>query len=125
VCERRVDLLVCSLPLHRHSYIGFILGFASSIHNKQLATADRSRVQPCGDIELSGYLANAAGPVPLVLDLRISHECWGSRSDPTLHGNLHYSNDINRSLNEPSDDKIRKYRGDYNNNPPNDRKISR
>jgi hypothetical protein len=36
VCERRVDLLVCSLPLHRHSYIGFILSFASSIHNKQL-----------------------------------------------------------------------------------------
>ncbi len=34
--ERRVDLLVCSLPLHRHSYIGFILTFASSIHNKQL-----------------------------------------------------------------------------------------
>jgi hypothetical protein len=35
VCERRVDLLVCSLPWHRHSYIGFILAFASSIHNKQ------------------------------------------------------------------------------------------
>jgi hypothetical protein len=34
--ETRVDLLVCSLPLHRHSYIGFILAFASSIHNKQL-----------------------------------------------------------------------------------------
>jgi hypothetical protein len=35
VCARRVDLLVCSLPLHRHSYIGFILAFASSFHNKQ------------------------------------------------------------------------------------------
>jgi hypothetical protein len=35
LCERRVNLLVCSLPLHRHSYIGFILAFASSIHNKQ------------------------------------------------------------------------------------------
>ncbi len=35
VCERLVDLLVCSLPLHRHSYIGFILDFASSFHNKQ------------------------------------------------------------------------------------------
>ncbi len=35
VCERRVNLLVCSLSLHRHSYIGFILAFASSIHNKQ------------------------------------------------------------------------------------------
>jgi hypothetical protein len=27
--------LVYSLSLHRHSYIGFILAFASSIHNKQ------------------------------------------------------------------------------------------
>jgi hypothetical protein len=35
VCERRVNLLVCSLQLHRHSYIGFILAFTSSIHNKQ------------------------------------------------------------------------------------------
>jgi hypothetical protein len=35
VCENRVNLLVYSLSLHRHSYIGFILAFASSIHNKQ------------------------------------------------------------------------------------------
>ncbi len=35
VCARRVNLLVYSLSLHRHSYIGFILPFASSIHNKQ------------------------------------------------------------------------------------------
>jgi hypothetical protein len=42
VYERRVNLLVCSLPLHRHSYTGFILVFASSIHNKQ-----QSRWLPC------------------------------------------------------------------------------
>ncbi len=36
VCERRVNLLVYSLSLHRHSSIGFTLSFASSIHNKQL-----------------------------------------------------------------------------------------
>ncbi len=35
VCARRVNLFVYSLSLHRHSYIGFILAFASSIHNKQ------------------------------------------------------------------------------------------
>ncbi len=35
VCERRVNLLVYSISLHRHSYIGFILAFTSSIHNKQ------------------------------------------------------------------------------------------
>ena len=29
----------------------------------------KSRGRHCGDIELAAYLANAAGPVPLVLDL--------------------------------------------------------
>ena len=66
----------------------------------------RSRGQHCGDIELAGDLANAAGPVPLVLDLRIAHERWGSSSDPTLNGNLHYPNNIDMSLNEAADDKI-------------------
>ena len=32
---------------------------------------------------------------------------------------LRYPNDIDRSLNESVDDKIRKYRTHYNNNPPN------
>ncbi len=55
----------------------------------------------------------------MVLDLRIAHERWGSSSDPTLNGNLHYPNDIDRSRNETAVDKIRKYLTDYNNNPPN------
>jgi hypothetical protein len=42
----------------------------------------------------------------------------GSSSDPSLNGNLNYPNDIDRSLNEVAADKIRKYRVDYNNNPP-------
>jgi hypothetical protein len=65
-----------------------------------------------------GYLPNKTGPVPLVLDLRIAHDLFGSSSDPSLNGNLHYPNDIDRSLIEAADDKIRKYRADYNNNPP-------
>jgi hypothetical protein len=73
----------------------------------------KSRGQHCGDVELAGYLANAAGPVPLVLDLRIVHDRFGSSSDP------HYPMDIDRSINEAAADKIRKYRADYNNNPPN------
>ncbi len=43
LCERRVDLLVCSLPLHRHSYIGFILAFASSFHNKQVSSKKKKQ----------------------------------------------------------------------------------
>ena len=65
-----------------------------------------------------GYLANAAGPMPLVLDLRITHERFGSSSDPSLNGNLHYPNSIDRSLDESAGDKIQKYHADYNNNPP-------
>jgi hypothetical protein len=56
--------------------------------------------------------------VPLVLDLRIAHDRFGSSSDPCLNGLLHYPNDIDKSLNESGADKIRKYRPDYNNTPP-------
>ena len=54
----------------------------------------------------------------LVLDLRITHDRFGSRSDPDLNGHLHYPNNVDRSLNETVTDKIRKYHPDYNNNPP-------
>ncbi len=58
------------------------------------------------------------GPLPLVLDLRTTHERFGNSSDPSINGHLHYPNDVDRSLNETDADKIRKYRADYNNNPP-------
>jgi hypothetical protein len=46
---------------------------------------------------------------------------WTSVSPTTVSdvGNLHYPTDVDRSLNASADDKIRKYRTDYNNNPPN------
>jgi hypothetical protein len=87
-------------------------------HKVKTQQVARSRGQRCGDIELAGYLANAAGPVPLVLDLRIDHERFGSSSDLSINGHLHYPNDVDRSLNEAAADKIRKHRSDYNNNPP-------
>jgi hypothetical protein len=62
----------------------------------------KNRGHHCGDIELAGYLANAAGPVPL-----------------DLNGKLHCPNDIDKSLNETNAEKIRKYRADHNNNTPN------
>jgi hypothetical protein len=76
----------------------------------------KSHGHHCGDIELEGYLANASGLVPLVLDLRLSHDRFDSSSDPTLNGRLHY-NDMDKSLNEVVNNKIRKYRVDYNNYP--------
>ena len=60
--------------------------------------------------------------MPLVVDLRIAHERFGSSSDPSLDGHLHCPIDVDRSLNEAATDKIRKYHADYsdyNNNPPN------
>ncbi len=53
----------------------------------------------------------------LVLDLLIVHDRFGSSSDPSLNGHLHYPHDVDKSLNETDTDKIRKYRVDYNNNP--------
>jgi hypothetical protein len=70
------------------------------------------------DLELSGYLANEAGPVPLVLDLRIAHDRIGSSANPELNGTLTHPNNIDEPLNKAAKDKIRKYRADYNNNPP-------
>jgi hypothetical protein len=78
----------------------------------------KSRGHHCGDIELPAYLANAGGPVPLVLDLRIAHDRFGSSSDPNLNVHLPYPNDVDMSLNESATDKIRKRRSDYNKNPP-------
>ena len=68
---------------------------------------------------MAGYLANAAGPVSLVLDLRIAHDRFGSSSDPSINDHLHYPNDLDGSLNEAAADKIRQYRADYNNRPSN------
>ena len=78
----------------------------------------KNRGHHCGDIELAGYLVNAVGPVSLVLDLRIAHDRVGISTDPNLNGHLRYPNDNDRSLNQAVADKIRKYRADYKNNPP-------
>ena len=55
----------------------------------------------------------------LVLEVRIAHERWGSSSDPSINGHLHYPNDVDKPLNEAAADKIRAYRADYNNRPSN------
>ncbi len=54
----------------------------------------------------------------LVMDLNITHDRFGSNSDPSLNGHLHYPNYIDKSLNETVTDKIQKYRVDYHKNPP-------
>ena len=87
-------------------------------HKVKTQQVVKSRGHQCGDIELAGYLANEAGPVPLVLDLRIAHDRVGSSADPTLNGHLKYPNNLDQSLNDAAADKIRKYRADYNNRPP-------
>jgi hypothetical protein len=89
-------------------------------HTVKTQHVTKNRGRYCGEIELEVYLVNVVGPVSLVLDLLIVHDRFGSSSDLNLNGHLHYPNDIDRSLNETATDKIRKYRADYNNNPPND-----
>jgi hypothetical protein len=97
-----------------------VADLSRTTHGVKTQQVARSRGQRCGDIELAGYLPNATGPMSSVLDLRISHEQFWSSCDPGINGHLHYPNDVDRSLNETVPDKIRKYRADYNNNPPND-----
>jgi hypothetical protein len=96
-----------------------LLTFSTQHIRKKHKRSLKSRGHHCGDIELEGYLVNETVPVPLVRDLRITHDRFGSSSDPSLNGNLHYPHNIDKSLNESPDNKIRKYRPDYNTNPPN------
>jgi hypothetical protein len=63
-------------------------------------------------ISVGGLPCERGGPSTFVLG-------FGSRSDPNLNGHLHYPHDVDKSLNEDTTDKIRKYHTDYNNNPPN------
>jgi hypothetical protein len=86
-------------------------------HKVKTQQVVKSRGQHCGDIELGGYLSNVAGPVSLVLDLRVAHDRVGSSVDPALNGHLRYPDNLDQSLNDAAADKIRKYRADYSNNP--------
>jgi hypothetical protein len=60
-------------------------------HRVKTQQVVKSHGQDCGDIELTGYLTNTDDPVPLVLDLRLAHDRFGSSSDPTLNGRLQHS----------------------------------
>ncbi len=48
----------------------------------------RNGLPTAGDIELAAYLTNVVVPMSLVLDLLITHDRFGSSSDPSL--NLFY-----------------------------------
>ena len=77
-----------------------VADFFRTTHKVKTQQVVKSRGQHCGDIELAGYLANASGPVPLVLDLRIAHDRMGSSVDPSLNGHLKYPNNLDQSLND-------------------------
>jgi hypothetical protein len=49
----------------------------------------------------------------------MTHERFGSSSDPSINGRLHYPNDLDGPLNEAAANKIHQYRADYNNRPSN------
>jgi hypothetical protein len=51
-----------------------VADFFRKTHKVKTQHVVKGRDQYCGDIELAGYLANAADPVPLVMDLRIPHD---------------------------------------------------
>jgi hypothetical protein len=87
-------------------------------HTFKTEHVTKIRGRYCGDIELTAYLANASDPVSSVLDLFIAHDRFGSTSDPSLNGHLHYPNDIDKSLNETISDKNRRYRSDYDKKKP-------
>ena len=54
-----------------------------------------------------------------MLDLHITHERFGSTSDPSINGHLHSPHNLDGPLNVDSADKIHQYLTDYNNRPSN------
>ncbi len=72
-------------------------------HRVKTQRVVRSRGQRCGDIEIVSYLVNETGPVSLVLDLRIDHDRFGSSSDPSINGHLHYPIDMLFIMNRQSE----------------------
>jgi hypothetical protein len=125
VYERSLDssVLPISLSLHRHPFVCILFTsrftcYNNKSKNRYEAKNLTNKLKISCNIELQGYLANEAGPVPLVLDLRIVHDRVGSRADPTLNGHLNYPKNLDQSFNDAASDKIQKYRVDYNNRPP-------
>ena len=71
----------------------------------------------CGDLELVGYLSDAAGSRNLVLDLSITHDRIGSSTaNPQFHGTLSHPNTPDVPLNKDANWKLNKYRNHYANN---------
>jgi hypothetical protein len=58
--------------------VGQLADLFRTTHTAKTQQVVRIRGQHCGDVELVGYLANVAGPVSLVLDLRITPWSWTS-----------------------------------------------
>ena len=69
-------------------------------HKVKTQQVVKNRGQNCGDLDLSAYLVNTGGPVPLVLDLRIPHDRIGNSANPGLNGTLTHPNNIDESLNK-------------------------
>ncbi len=84
-CQKTHDWVVDQLP-----------DLFRTTHRVKTQQVVKNRGHHCGDIEFRGYLQNAVETVPLVLDLLISHDRWGRRTDPTLNGHLHYPNDLDK-----------------------------
>jgi len=86
VCGSRkfqVDTLgdhLCTCTVHSgvkkvHDWVvDQLTDFFRSTHKVKIQQVVIKWGQDCGDIELVGYLTNATGPVPLVLDLRVVHD---------------------------------------------------
>ena len=70
-----------------------------------------------GDLELVGYLSDAAGSRNLVLDLSIIHDRIGSSTaNPHLNGTLSHRDTPDSPLNEAANRKLNKYCNHYANN---------
>jgi hypothetical protein len=72
-------LLPTTRVLRRLTTGRLIADLFRTIHKVKTKKVVRSRGHQCGDIELAGYLANAAGPAPGVVSLELNGTPQGAR----------------------------------------------
>ena len=87
------------------------LGHAVRVQTAVTASKGNQR----GDVEINDYLRHNGVDRTLVFDFSMAHDRWGATDEPSKNGQLCYPYDLNRTVWEAAQKKVKKYRGTYAN----------
>jgi len=87
------------------------LGHAVRVQTAVTASKGNQR----GDVEIKDYLRHNGVDRTLVFDFSMAHDRWGATDEPSKNGQLCYPHDLNRTVREAAQKKVKKYQGTYAN----------